>query len=255
MEMKMQSQPILQPFQRSLRQQLVDAIGGEIVGGHLQPGDSLPSEDILLARYGVSRTVLREALNVLFGKGLLDARPKRGTIVRPRADWNQLDSAVLSWLGAGDPANPEGRDNLDDLMEIRRIIEPSAAALAAQRGTPEDIQRMADAYAAMEQAGDIAESFMQADLAFHVACLHAAHNDFLLPVANAIRTAMMTSLQVTNRDAEQNRLALPLHRTILAAVRARDPDAAALAMEHHLNDTQARRVAAGRRPLSNSPTT
>jgi GntR family galactonate operon transcriptional repressor len=79
--MKFQCQPDSKPLERSLRQQVVNALGSEIVRGHLQPGECLPAEEVLLARYGVSRTVLREALNVLFGKGLLDARPKRGTLV------------------------------------------------------------------------------------------------------------------------------------------------------------------------------
>src|SRR5262249_34171200 len=149
------------------------AIGGEIVNGRLQPGATLPAEDVLLSRYGVSRTVLREALNVLFGKGLLDARPKRGTVVRPRSDWNQLDPAVLSWLEQGTSLRPSGRrDSLDDLMEIRRIIEPSAAALAAQRRTEDDIERMTAAYDAMEEARAHAEAFMKADLAFHIGCLN-----------------------------------------------------------------------------------
>ena len=80
------SHPLVRPLKRNLREQLVDMLGGDIVRGHLQPGDLLPGETVLLARYRVSRTVLREALNVLSGKGLLDARPKRGTVVRPRTE-------------------------------------------------------------------------------------------------------------------------------------------------------------------------
>jgi DNA-binding FadR family transcriptional regulator len=87
---------------------------------------------------------------------------------------------------------------------------------------------------------------MEADLAFHIACLHAAHNDFLLPVANAIRTAMMTSLRVTNRDPQENRaVSLPLHEAILVAIRDRDPETARAAMERHLDDTEQRRIRAG----------
>lgn len=247
--MTIDSQTELKPLHRNLRQQVVEALGGEIVGGLLQPGELLPSQEVLLARYGVSRTVLREAINVLSGKGLLDARPKRGTIVLPRSQWSQLDPSVLSWLrerGAGTAGS--GRDSLDQLMEIRRIIEPAAAALAAKHGTAADFARMKAACDAMEKAGDAAEPFMDADLAFHVACLQAAKNDFLLPIAHAIRSTMMTSLRVTNRDPEQNRnVGLPLHHEILNAVVARDPKAAALAMERHLDDTEARRAAAGRR--------
>src|ERR1700733_2359058 len=117
------------PLKRNLREQLVEQLGGDIVRGRPQPGEALPNEEELLSRYDVSRTVLREALNVLSGKGLLDAKPRRGTIVRPRCDWSQLDPAVLGWHD--DPAEPGG-DNLDLLMELRRIIEPSAAELASR---------------------------------------------------------------------------------------------------------------------------
>src|SRR5580698_4233534 len=102
----------MRPLKRNLREQLVEQLGGDIVRGRLQPGQVLPNEESLLTRYDVSRTVLREALNVLSGKGLLDARPRRGTIVRPRAEWSQLDPEILGWRD--DPGEPAG-DSLDHL--------------------------------------------------------------------------------------------------------------------------------------------
>lgn len=238
------SQQPSRPLKRNLREQLVEMLGGDIVRGRLQPGDLLPGEEILLARYGVSRTVLREAFNVLSGKGLLDARPKRGTVVRPRSEWNQLDPMVLTWLG-GDLAGSRSKSlerSLDHLMEVRRIIEPAAAALAAERGTAKDLARLAAAYDAMEQAGDSVQSFMDADLAFHIACLEATHNEFLMPIAHAIRTELMASMRLTMGDAERNRrVSLPLHRAIRDAILARDPDVARLAMQRHLDDTERRR--------------
>jgi DNA-binding FadR family transcriptional regulator len=238
------------PLKRNLREQLVEMLGGDIVRGRLQPGDLLPGEETLLARYSVSRTVLREALNVLSGKGLLDARPKRGTVVKPRSEWSQLDPMVLAWRGNDTAASrSKGLDrNLDRLMEVRRIIEPAASALAAERGTVKDLVRLSAAYDAMESAGGDVQAFMDADLAFHVACLEAAHNEFLLPIAHAIRTELMTSMRVTNRDADENRrVSLPLHRAIRDAIVARDPDAARLAMQRHLDDTERRRSRAARR--------
>jgi GntR family galactonate operon transcriptional repressor len=236
---------LIRPLRRNLREQLVDMLGGDIINGRLQPGDLLPSEDVLLARYGVSRTVLREALNVLSGKGLLDARPKRGTMVRPRSDWSQLDPVVLGWRRAKQHRTLER--SLDQLMEVRRIIEPAAAALAAQQRTAKDLARIDAAYLAMEQAGGAVLAFVDADVAFHIACLEAAHNDFLLPVAHAIRTELMSSMRVTNRDPEENRrVSLPLHRAIRDAIAAREPDAARLAMQRHLDDTERRRRRAAR---------
>lgn len=234
-------------LKRSLKDQLVDGLGSEIVRGRLRPGDALPSEDVLLARYDVSRTVLREAMNALSAKGLVDPRPKRGTIVRPRSEWSQLDPAILAWSGATLGADPDDSAGhlIEQLMEVRRIVEPGAAALAARCCTDQDLAAMEKAFAGMERA-EAAEPFMAADLAFHIACLHAGHNDFLLPVAHAIRTAMMTSLRVTNRNPQENRaVSLPLHGAILDAIRQRDANGAREAMEHHLDDTEQRRARAG----------
>jgi DNA-binding FadR family transcriptional regulator len=234
------------PLKRSLKDHVVHGLGSEIVCGRLRPGDVLPSEDVLLAKYDVSRTVLREALNSLSARGLVDARPKRGTVVRPRSEWSQLDPAVLHWSGGAQGSAPDDAAQrlIEQLMQVRRIVEPGGAALAARCRTDGDITLMEASFEGMARA-EVAEDFMEADLAFHVACLHAAHNDFLLPVANAIRTAMMTSLRVTNRDPQENRaVSLPLHEAILVAIRHRNPDAARAAMERHLDDTEQRRIRA-----------
>jgi GntR family galactonate operon transcriptional repressor len=233
--------PAAQPLKRNLREQLVEHIGGDIVRGKLLPGEPLPNEEELLSRYDVSRTVLREALNVLSGKGLLDAKPRRGTIVRPRADWSQLDPAILGWHD--NPANPAS-DNLDHLMELRRIIEPSAAELAARRGTTEDHATITKAYEAMVTAGSDIPAFVAADALFHVACLMAARNEFLLPVTHAIRASLVASMRITNRDSEQNRMVtLPLHKAIRDAILSRDTARAREAMQTHLDDTERRRTA------------
>jgi GntR family galactonate operon transcriptional repressor len=231
------------PFalKRSLCNQLVDDLGGEIVRGALQPGDALPNEGALLSRYGVSRTVLREALQVLTAKGLLEARQRRGTTVQPRAAWSQLDPALLRWHGrlpANDPS-------LQQLMEVRRIVEPPAAALAAERAVSEDRRRIAAAYAGMEAAIDDVEAFIHADLEFHTAILEASQNLFLLPIAHAIRTTLLASLRLTNRQVEENRsISLPLHAAILEAMLAADPERAAASMRTHLADTERRRLRA-----------
>jgi DNA-binding FadR family transcriptional regulator len=230
------------PLRRNLKEQLVRSLGIEIVAGRLRPGDVLPSEGVLLARYEISRTVLREAVNVLTAKGLLDTRPKRGTMIKAPSSWSQLDPDVLAWREAGHGEIAQVDESmLDQLMEVRRLIEPGAAALAAARATPKDLSEMELAYGDMESAST-AEEFMEADLAFHLACLHAGRNDFLMPVAHAIRSAMLTSLHITNKDPQENReVSLPLHRAILDAVVAGDSAAARSAMETHLDDTEHRR--------------
>lgn len=235
------------PLKRSLKDQVVNELGSDIVAGRLRSGELLPAEGVLLARFNVSRTVLRDALNVLSSKGLVDARPKRGTVVKPKLEWNQLDPTIISWSGSAELDESSGviAYRLDQLIEVRHIIEPAAAALAAKRGTEEDFARISAAYKAMESAGTDAEAFMKADLSFHIACLRAAHNDFLLPIAHAIRTAMATSLRITTRDPHENRnVSLPLHRAILDAILSRDSEAAVAAMQGHLKDTEKRRALA-----------
>ena len=237
-------------LKRGLKDQVVEEIGSDIIGGRMLPGVLLPTESALLARFDVSRTVLREAITVLSSKGLVETRQKRGTMVRPRLEWNQLDPSVIRWSGAQaqDASSDDVVDRLDQLIEVRHIIEPAAAALAAQRGTQEDFDRIAAAYQAMEAAGPDVQAFMEADLAFHIACLRASGNVFLLPIAHAIRTAMASSLQITNSDPVSNRaVSLPLHRAVLDAILARKPKAAIAAMTRHLDDTKKRREALGRR--------
>ncbi|WP_321893839.1 FadR/GntR family transcriptional regulator [Paraburkholderia tropica] len=238
----------VQPLPKTRAEQVVDAIGRDIVTGRLAPGAPLPGEEALLAQYGVSRTVLREALQVLAAKGMVESRQKRGTHVTLPEKWHQLDPAVLSWhsqLSANAPV-------LLDLMEVRRIVEPAAAALAASRFSDEDKRRLAAAYDEMAkaaQSGDT-EGFIAADLEFHSAILLATHNRFLAPLAHAIRATMLASLHLTNSRAEENlSISLPLHRKVLDAILEENADLARNSMLEHLTDTEARRQRSARNQL------
>ncbi len=236
-------------LKRGLKDRVVEEFGSDIIGGRMLPGELLPSECGLLTRFDISRTMLREAITVLSAKGPVEARQKHGTIVRLRLQWNRLDPSVIGWSGAqGENLSLDDvADRLDQLIEVRHIIEPAAAALAAQRGTQEHFDHIAAAYHAMEAAGPDVQASMRADLAFHIACLRASGNVFLLPIAHAIRTAMATSLQITNSNPASNRaVSLPLHCAVLDAILARKPKAAIAAMTRHLEDTRKRREAQGR---------
>jgi DNA-binding FadR family transcriptional regulator len=227
------------PFKRNLRDQLVDDLGRGIVRGERQPGDVLPNEGELLAHYNVSRTVLREALQVLSAKGLVDSRQRRGTTVCPRSEWSQLDRSLLEWHESSDVAGAA----LQQLMEVRRIVEPAAAALAAQRAGPQERDRIKAAYVGMETSGDDVEAFVTADLQFHTAILEASGNQFLLPIVQAIRTTLAASLRITNKRQDENhQVSLPLHAAILKAILAGKAEAAARAMQVHLDDTERRRA-------------
>src|SRR5210317_946434 len=130
----------------NLREQVLNAIGSRIISGELSPGDVLPKEDTLSEQYGVSRTVIREAVKGLAARGLVESRPKVGTIIRPRGDWQMLDPSVLEWVAS---SKPDGEFMLA-LAEVRLAIEPPMSALAARHAEDEDIERIQIAFQALE---------------------------------------------------------------------------------------------------------
>src|SRR4051812_36369155 len=157
---------------RSHTGRVVEHLGTAIVSGGHAEGSLLPGDSELIERYGVSRTVLREALKTLSAKGLVQAKARIGTRVRPRDDWNLFDPDVLIWharLGFA----PEF---LGHLGEMRLALEPEAAALAAERRTPEQLEAIWRFVYRMA-APDIApQEFVQADLGLHLAIAGAANN-------------------------------------------------------------------------------
>ncbi len=167
----------------SLREQVLNAIGSRIISGELVPGDVLPKEDTLSKDYGVSRTVIREAVKGLAARGLVESRPKVGTIIRPRADWQMLDPSVLEWVAASET----DAEFMLHLAEVRLAIEPATAALAARNATPEDIERIGQAYEQLAAAIDDENAWANADLAFHEAIVAGGHNEFLAYVVRALR--------------------------------------------------------------------
>lgn len=217
---------------RSLHGRVAHDLGARIAGGDYAPGSVLPNETALGASFGVSRTVLREAVKVLAAKGLVEARPKIGTRVRPRDHWNMLDPDVLAWqcAGAGLPVIAE------DLLEIRRVVEPHAAGLAAGRATDAEILGIAAAYADMACAPD-AETSVEPDVRFHLAIMEATHNAFLRPLGALIRTALRASFRLSKSSPGAHERSLPGHAAVLDAIRNRDPEAARGAMRDLLDRT------------------
>lgn len=203
---------------RGLHGEVVHTIGLQIVGGELQPGDPLPPEDELISDLAVSRTVLREAVRVLAAKGLVAARPKTGTRVRARAEWNILDPDVLSWRieATDDPGLYE------EATEMRLGIEPLAARLAATRALDEEVAGIADAYAAMEAGVDDQAAYLAADLQFHDRILGACHNELLGHLGVILHGVLRTTFKLTTTPKRSRRRALPLHRAILDGITARD---------------------------------
>jgi len=216
---------------RSLHGQVAHDLGGRIMCGELAPGAVLPNEADLSASLRVSRTSLREAIKVLAAKGLVESRPKTGTRVRPRADWNVLDPDVLAWQFA---AGPFARF-IEDLFELRQMIEPQAAAMAARRAGPAEIERIEQAYLGMEEAGNDSDLWIDPDLRFHQAIIRATGNELLWPLGAIIETALATSFRLSSAQWDGPIHSLPLHWAIFDAIRKRDAAAAQAAM-HRLLD-------------------
>lgn len=219
---------------RGLLGHVANEIGVRIVTGRLPPGSVLPNEAALGAEFAVSRTVLREAMKVLGAKGLVEARPRTGTRVLPRNRWNLLDPDVLAWQVAG----RSGRRFAEDLLEVRRIIEPAAAALAAERARPEDLAAIADAFRGMEKAGDDVKASIEPDIRFHTSILSATGNDLLLPLGALIGTALAAHFRLTALRPGAQGESLPWHWAVLDAIRCGDAAGASAAMRYLLGRTQ-----------------
>ncbi len=175
---------------------VVDILGHRIAAGQYSEGETLPIEQELADSLDVGRNALREAVKVLSGKGLISTAPRSGTRIRLREDWNMLDPDVLRWHADPDIATEKF---MLDLIEMRRIIEPKAAELAAVRATREDVARIMSAYEAMAASKNNLAQRIEADMEFHSAVLKASHNEVL----NHFRYAIATYLKAHSRLGEQ----------------------------------------------------
>ena len=209
---------------RGVHGQTVDAIARRVLSGGLPEGATLDLT-ALQAELDVSLTALRESLKVLAAKGLVDARQKRGTYVRPRADWNLLDPDVLRWQFSAEA----DVSLLRSLDEVRGIIEPAAVRLAALRRTDEDLARLDAALDAMSGAKD-SSGAVEADLSFHRALLSATHNELLERMETVLESALAARDQLVHGTEDASDDPVPSHRAVLDAVRAQDADGAEAAM-------------------------
>jgi GntR family galactonate operon transcriptional repressor len=211
---------------QNLSEQVVRQIGLSIMRNEFLPGEVLLSEPELSLQFKVSRTVVREALKILAKKGLIEARPRTGTRVRPREAWNLLDPDVLSWQYEVGPK----RSFLEAVCEVRLMFEPMTARLAASRATDEEIESIERSCAHLQEVVDDVEHYIVADLAFHSAICAAAHNELLQKINEAVAAPLRVSRIVTARLPGANRRAMPLHQQIARAIRARSEQEAERAM-------------------------
>lgn len=203
-----------------LHEEIVIQLAELIRQGQLQPGDRLPPERELADRLGVSRSSVREALRILELHGLVARRPGTGTVIAGGTPQGLVRS--LTQLA------------LHDVIELRLIVEPAVAALAAERATPPDISRLEDILREQEAQIQRGETGAAADAAFHLAIAQATHNRALVRLAEALAEILAVSRDPCVQTPQRSRLSLQSHRQILGAIKGGSPVAARQAMEDHI---------------------
>lgn len=207
----------------------------------------MPPEPLLCEQFGVSRTVVREAIKSLVAKGLISTGPKVGTRVLTDEQWNWFDPDVITWQ-AQVGLTPQF---LRDLQELRAVVEPAAVRMAAEKATDADISGMEDAYQGMKYAIEHGGDYVVHDLRFHQGLLTASHNRMLVQMGKALSALLRTSFELSTRVKDGPRSSLPLHRAVLDAVIARSPAKAERALMVLINgaNEDIERVLSTRRKL------
>lgn len=222
-------------IQRDLHGRVTYLLATAILRGDYAPDTTLPREAELMASFGVSRTVLREALRTLTSKGLVESRPKVGTRVRPPAAWNLLDADLLEWYSEVAPPLAFALK----LQEMREMIEPYAAGLAARAHTDAMLSALDAAHASMAAARHVDE-WVRADLRFHLGVLAATGNELLMPLGALIERTLEAQLRLNAKRADVFNASLAEHTAVFEAIRARNAYGAQEAMASLLGVTRKR---------------
>ena len=215
----------------TLTDRVTQQIEDLIVIGHLRPGNRLPPERELAHRFGVSRTVVREAVRALVAKGLLEVRSGSGTIVcSPTAQTLAQTMSLFLRVGQRD---------LDyrKILEVRRLLEVEIAGLAAERRTEEDLEVMKAILQEAESGGD-RDRFVRTDMAFHSALARATYNELFSVLLDSIADVMITMRQMAFDIPDAFTRALRYHRAIFEQVKRGDPEGARQAMREHLVEAE-----------------
>jgi DNA-binding FadR family transcriptional regulator len=222
-------------LKQSLHLRIAEYLGIQVMSGEYAPGTILPTEAALGTSLGVSRTAIREAIKVLASKGLVEVRRKTGTRVRPPEDWNALDPDVIAWKFSNERT---ARGAIGDLTELRRIIEPACAYIAAQRASIQQVSKIEKALLDMEGAVGKTEATVEADLRFHMAILDATHNAFMRPFGALIQAGLRASFRLTNADTNAYRRSLVKHRAVYESIQSGRAQQAEQAMHSVLRGSQ-----------------
>jgi DNA-binding FadR family transcriptional regulator len=221
------SQILTRPGRGAGHDEIAAVLGSEVLSGSRPPGSRMPSVEELYGRFGASRVLMREVTKTLVAKGLVSAKTRVGTLVLPPEHWNWFDPDVLAWrvrLGL-DP------QFVKHLTQMRRAVEPAAAALAAEQRTDEHLAEMRKSVTGMTRAGSDRHAFVQADLDFHIAVAAASGNPLFRTLAAVIETALGAYFTLsTPIGAADIKTIVRRHARVADAIEARDPKAAASAM-------------------------
>ncbi len=239
------SVPILPRGRGSIHTSIAEAIGRSIVRGEFPSGTILPNEAKWAADFKVSRSAVREAIKILMAKNLIVSRPKIGSRVEIKDRWSLLDHDVLSWYAT----SPERSGFLKSLQQFRHIVEPEAAALAAQYRTEAQMTEISSACHDMATAPTLSDR-TKADVRFHLAILKGSNNELLVPMGVIIDSALDNLFVFITREANDLHFAQDLHNNIERNIRLRKVQGARLAVKKllkHSDDFIRRHLPASQR--------
>lgn len=207
------------------------AIGERIATGQIKEGALLPKEVALQAEFGASRQAVREALKVLGAKRMISARKRAGTSVSPRSDWDLLDADVLSWHTPGSLPDTV----LRDLVELRRVIEPLAATLAARRADAKALAKIGAALDDMRRGVADRTMFFKADIAFHLSIFEASGNGLVRQLSAILAPLLRISFDLQMKVHEPLSQGYAAHAAVFHAIKSGDAVTASAAMNRLLD--------------------
>ncbi len=215
--------------------QIARDIGQQIVSNQYKVGESIGDENKLAVFYRVSRAVVRDAIKILNGKGIVESRRGVGTQVLPRSNWAMLDSDILAWHQAIEP----NVDLMWQFLDVRKVFEPKAAYWAAERASDTQLTQIKTAFEDMQNELN-PKNFIMADAEFHRLILRATGNDFMIAFEGVIFSALLLSLRLTNKTKDLNKESLPLHKSVSDAILLGDKNLAERKMKQLLSDVEIR---------------
>lgn len=228
--------PYLSSLPTGAVKDVVNALGHAIANGTYAEGSTIPMESDLMTQFDVSRTVIREAIKVLSGKGMVRTARRYGTRVCPFSEWTLLDPDVIRWH---DPDSPAAAQIYAASTDLRCIVEPEAAALAAQYATPAQRETILAAAKAITPDLGGAEAMIAADYTFHATILEATGNLMLAQLQGLIQAVLQFSYIAGPKAAPDEKVSRQNHIKVAEAIKIGDDATAKSAMHAMLKQNRA----------------